>query len=166
MGRGNVDVRAPGVVLAVMSHQTRVVDHLPINAIVGEVGNRLLVRRGGRMELFEPTGTVLNHSKHEELAGTRSALTTNAEPMSVPALLPFMRVLVDGVQEQVVNEPDVSVAVGVKTISLLELEKEVLPLPPEAVRDVKPETLDAGVVNAPTKQEGEIRIAWWRTRSY
>ena len=69
--------------------------------------------------------------------------------MGVPGFCPLEGVLIDGSEEEVVQQPYVLRAVSVETARLLELQEESLPLAAEAAGNIEPQAFDAGVVNAP-----------------
>ena len=62
-----------------------------------------------------------------------------------------MRVLVDGMKEEMVEEPYMRRAVGRESAVVLQIEKESLPLPTKALRNVVPQPLDPCIVYAPVR---------------
>lgn len=72
--------------------------------------------------------------------------------MGVPGFCPLEGVLIDGSEEEVVQQPYVLRAVSVETARLLELQEESLPLAAEAAGDVKPKALNTRVVHAPGRK--------------
>ena len=123
------------VVGTMMLHKSGVLKNLPIDTIGGEIRDRLLASAGGRMQA---AGSVLNHAEEEELSGTRCGLASDAQAVGVPALGPFGRVLVDGVQEETMYEPDVGGAISVEVITALEIHEERFPVATKAIGDIIP----------------------------
>ena len=131
----------------VMGHQTFICQYVPVNAVLTDVCGLEVVLRG--RQDAEPAGAVLNHAEEEQLGGAGSLLAANVETMRVPRGSPFGGVLVDGVEKEVMNQPNVPRPIGVEAVRVLELQEEAFPLASEPGRDIIPETLDASVMNAP-----------------
>ena len=58
--------------------------------------------------------------------------------MRVPSLAPLLSVLVDRVEEEVVEQPDMLGPLGFETVAVFEVEEEDLPFPSEPFRDIIP----------------------------
>jgi hypothetical protein len=69
--------------------------------------------------------------------------------MIVPRRSPCHCIGVDLVEEKVVKEPDVGVAINVKPVMSFQNFKEIFPFASETLCDIYPETLNAYVVYAP-----------------
>lgn len=69
--------------------------------------------------------------------------------VGVPSLRPILRISIDMVEEEMVQQPDMRRDLGVEAMMDLEVGEELLPLLTEAMCDIVPEALDTGVVNAP-----------------
>lgn len=87
-------VDGSGVVACVMSHKGDVLEGGPVYAIAGEIVYHLIERFWTNVHT---PGSVSNHAEHEKLAGAGRGLTPYVQNMSVPALCPFLRILVQNV---------------------------------------------------------------------
>ena len=68
--------------------------------------------------MIDAAWTVLHHAEHEEFARARRCLPANAKAMSIPALGPVLRVLINRMKKEVMDEPYVGGAVGVEARGL------------------------------------------------
>jgi len=58
--------------------------------------------------------------------------------MTVPTLSPILRVLIDGVKKQMMNEPDVGGHRRIEAMMVFKLEEKVLPLLTVAIGNIVP----------------------------
>lgn len=72
--------------------------------------------------------------------------------MLVPATRPRDTVGVDGREEEVLDKPDMSLTIAIKTMLLLEIDKEILPFLDEAVAHIQPQAFDPDVVDTATPE--------------
>ena len=70
--------------------------------------------------------------------------------MRIPRRGPLLRVGVNGMEEQMVDEPDVLRSLRLKAVAVFEVQEEKLPLAAESSSDIIPQSLDASVINAET----------------
>lgn len=75
--------------------------------------------------------------------------------MCVPTLRPILSVLVEGVEEEVMQEPEMVAAIGIKSAMLLQLEEEGFPFAAITTGNIKPKTFDAGVMDTPLENGSE-----------
>lgn len=75
--------------------------------------------------------------------------------MLIPSSTPEPDVLVDGVEEQRVKEPDERWVLCVEPVVCLQVEEEIVPLLGETLRGVVPDSLNPGVVLASEKRKKE-----------
>lgn len=69
--------------------------------------------------------------------------------MGVPCVNPLLCVLVDGREEQMMQEPDVNGDGWIEAMGCFQTDEKVLPLFSEPTCDVVPEAFDSCVVYAP-----------------
>ncbi len=97
----------------------------------------------------EAARAVLGHTEHEELVRAGGLFPSDMEAVSVPNRGPFLRVVVDGMLEQVVYEPYVARIVDIQITVVLQIQEEGFPFTAEANGDIEPQALDASVVDTP-----------------
>ena len=129
-----------------VAHEYWVGEGSPINSVTGEVIGIGVVGK------VESPWSVSGHAKHEHLPRAGCASAACMKSMGVPGFCPLEGVLIDGSEEEVVQQPYVLRAVSVETARLLELQEESLPLAAEAAGDVKPKALNTRVVHAPGRK--------------
>lgn len=147
--RGLLNIREVWVVFAMVLHESAVVHSLPVNTVVHDIINLFLKVRLD--DTREPARAMFSDTKHEEVVRAGRALSLDVKLVSVPDIGPFVSVLVDGVKEEMMNEPYVGRVLCVQTIVVLECEEEGLPLAAEPDRHIEPESLNARVVYAPMR---------------
>ena len=76
-------------------HEDSIGEGMPINAVAGEI-----VRIGVVGQVITP-GAFSDHAKHEHLMQTGCRRAVHVETMGIPCLHPFLGVLVDGIEEEV-----------------------------------------------------------------
>jgi hypothetical protein len=133
-----------------MVHKCRIISNVPVNAISRRIVEGLIF---GLSPILQPTWTIVVHAEEIDIPGRSIALTTNAEVMGVPGLGPLLRVSVDVVEEEVVQQPDMCRHLGVEAMVNFEVGEELLPLLPETMCDIVPQPLDTCVVDAPSDDE-------------
>ena len=136
-----------------MVHNGRVMVFLPVNPILTDVSFERIVC--GWRDDIKATRSVLDHTKEEELGGTRRGLSADVQAVRIPRRSPFRSVLIDRVEEKVVDEPKVGRSIGIKAVAVLQLQEKALPLTAEARGNVVPQAFDAGVMNAPV---GRLKV--------
>ncbi len=135
------------IVFTVMTHEHRILQGIPVNAVVDDVVDRFV---GGRLDdMGKSAGAMLGDAEHKHFVRRGGLLASDVQTVSVPDTRPFLSVLVNRMKEEVVYEPDVIWVVSVQAVVMLQLEEEGLPLAAEADRDIKPQSLDASIVHAP-----------------
>ena len=102
--------------------------------------------------MLNPSWAVLNHTEEEDLMGTASTLTLDRELVIVPTLGPLLRVLIDVVEEEMMEKPNVARNGWVESTIGLQVEEEVLPFQTEPVSDIIPEPFDSSIMDTPTGQ--------------
>lgn len=138
-----------------VSHEGGVVSNGPVDPICVGIVERLHRRFGS---VLHPARTVLQHAKEIHVARRPGALATNLQLMRVPGGGPILCINIDGGEEEVVKQPDVSGDKGIQAMVDFELREKDLPLLAKSVSNVVPETLDASVVYAPAQriERGEV----------
>lgn len=69
--------------------------------------------------------------------------------MLIPRIRPRIEIPVDGVQKQLVKEPDLPVVVRAEVVVVLKEGEEIVPLVEDALRYVDPKALYANVIDTP-----------------
>jgi hypothetical protein len=100
---------------------------------------------------LEPPRAILDHAKIKQLVRRSPASTLNLNLVRVPTACPSEGVLVDGRQEQLMEQPNGRRIVDVQTVVYFEVDEESLPFGPKTVGNVIPYALNASVVNASTR---------------
>lgn len=114
------------------------------------VTSRVVYRLINRLHhVRDPTRSVLHHAEDEHVARAALTFTFDLQLVRIPGLGPLQCVLVNALQEEVMQEPDVARTTRVQTVIQFQVVKEVLPLLPEAMSDVVPQSLNTGVVDTP-----------------
>jgi hypothetical protein len=131
-----------------MSNEVWLIVNLPINTIFVDVLNPLLLRH---QESRDATRSLAKHSKKEQVPRTALALAANGELVRVPCLCPVLCVPMDRSEEEMMKEPYMARASGIKAMIRLEVEEKYLPFLPKAMCHIVPEAFDAGVVDASEK---------------
>ncbi|KAJ7872463.1 hypothetical protein B0H14DRAFT_2721775 [Mycena olivaceomarginata] len=134
-----------------MSNEVWLIVNLPINTIFVDVLNPLLLRH---QESRDTTRSLAKHSKKEQVPRTALALAANGELVGVPCLCPVLCVPMDRSEEEMMKEPYMARASGIKAMIRLEVEEKYLPFLPKAMCHIVPEAFDAGVVDASPPDEG------------
>ncbi|RPD72670.1 hypothetical protein L226DRAFT_524448 [Lentinus tigrinus ALCF2SS1-7] len=98
--------RGRGIVCSMVTHKGLVVQCLPVDTIGGNVIDRFRSN-------VHPSRPMSNHAKHKELAWTSGTFTSNVQRMCVPALGPLLSVFIDGMEKEMVQEPEVFSAVRI-----------------------------------------------------
>ena len=75
------------------------------------------------------------------------ALPSDLELMVVPGFSPVKGILVDVAQEEVMEEPDVSSIVDVKSFRSFQVSKEVLPLFSKPLCNIIPDPLNPAIMD-------------------
>ncbi|KAJ7713903.1 hypothetical protein B0H14DRAFT_3015693 [Mycena olivaceomarginata] len=118
-----------------MSNEVWLIVNLPINTIFVDVLNPVLLRR---QESRDTTRSLAKHSKKEQVPRTALALAANGELVGVPCLCPVL-------EEEMMKEPYMARASGIKAMIRLEVEEKYLPFLPKAMCHIVPEAFDAGI---------------------
>lgn len=80
------------------------------------------------------------------------ALPSDLEFVVIPGFSPGKGVLVDVSKEKVMEEPDVSSIVDVKTFCGFQVSEEVLPLFPKPLCNIIPDSLNPAIVDTPNER--------------
>ena len=132
-------VRLEGrIVRSMMFHQRGVIENLPVDTVRGQILDMVVYRVRSGSDAVEAARAVFDHTEQKELSWAGGALAADAQSVSVPALGPFVGILVESMQKEVVDEPDMGRAIGVECVAALQLKEELFPLAAEAMRDVVP----------------------------
>jgi hypothetical protein len=91
--------------------------------------------------IVHPTWPIFKHSKHIHVLWASVWLTTEGNPMVIPGVHPFRKVLIDSIQEQPVKQPDVGFIFWVKAMIALQICKEKFPFPSNTLTVITPKTL-------------------------
>jgi hypothetical protein len=75
----------------------------------------------------------------------------NLQLVGVPSSGPLLSILVNGIEEEIMEKPDIQWAAGIEMIMDFEIMKEILPLLPKPMSEIVPETLDPSIVDTPLK---------------
>lgn len=131
---------------------TRVIDVVKVDSVtVTGVFNRVFSDSGGK---YTPDA-AMDHSMGIHIG--RSAIRFGARRYGVvvPDSHPVLGVLVDCVEEEMVEEPDMSVKVGVKIVVNFKSLEELLPFSGKPKEDVYPEALNAYIMDTPECWESQ-----------
>jgi hypothetical protein len=129
-----------------MTHQSRVINNIPIDAIRRRVLDRLFRRVG---QALEAARSIVDHAEQENITRRTRTLAPDMQVVRVPSIGPFLRIVIDAVQEEMVEEPDVLHNGRIEVVINLKVKEERLPLVSEPMGHIVPETLDTSVIDAP-----------------
>ncbi|KAJ7856821.1 hypothetical protein B0H14DRAFT_2752191 [Mycena olivaceomarginata] len=96
-----------------------------------------------KAESRDTTRSLAKHSKKEQVPRTALALAANGELVGVPCLCPVLCVPMDRSEEEMMKEPYMARASGIKAMIRLEVEEKYLPFLPKAMCHIVPEAFDA-----------------------
>jgi hypothetical protein len=116
----------------------------PVHAKIGDIPDFLCV---AIHEPVESPRSLLQQTKREHLSRGLLPLVGNCDLVGVPSVGPLLRILIDGVEEEMMKKPKVLRSVNEQSTGDLELVKEVHPLPSNSVGPVDPQTLNPNVVD-------------------
>jgi hypothetical protein len=135
-----------GILHEMVVHESWVIGDVPIDTVCGRI---LEVLVGHISKALKTPGTILDHAEEEDVARGSGALTTDLKVVRVPSLRPLLCVLIDTVEEEVMQKPDVCGNRRVEAMVDLKIEEELLPLEAKAMSDIVPQPLYPSVVDAP-----------------
>lgn len=93
-------------------HQRRIFCVAPIDAVHLDIVDVFVEGNG---PVLNPSRTVLVHAEEEDFSWALVGLTTYLEYVVVPGVRPLLRILVNEVQEQMMEKPNMSWVVRVET---------------------------------------------------
>lgn len=145
-----------GIVGEEVIHVARVGSGLPVDTVRVDILDVLLWRVE---QMFQPTRAISEEAEEVHLSRTCGTLTPNVHGVVVPGVDELLGVLVNCVEEEVVEKPDVGGDPRIKSAVGLEINEEVFPLGTVAAGNVEPQSLNTGVVDAPNEYLTQREIA-------
>jgi hypothetical protein len=139
------------VLLKEVSHKSGVVSNGPVNSVCARVLHNLVDRF---CAILQTARSILKHAEQVHVPRGASALAADLENMRVPGSCPLLGVLVDGVQEKMVKEPDVGRDEQIEAVVDLEVHEKLFPLVTKTVGHIVPQLFNTSVVHAPEQMLG------------